>query len=739
MTDIFDITRTYSTLSIPDLLLARDQYHYQLMNKANVIATAIGYYRIRKKEHWPSRKDPHPDNSEFKDEPRTLTDSEVRPYSWPSVLVFVDQWKTEKDMVEQYDPRNIIPKTLYLPDGKCIPVCVIYAPRQLYVDSAIDPLQMEFPKNVLSGGFPLTVEVQGETRYASLGCLVTDGHITYALTNKHVAGETGTPVASMLDGTPSRIGESSGLYLGRVPFNELYPGWGGENVYVNVDIGLIKVDNTANWKTEVYKIGTMGKLADLHTGNLNLNLIGASVTGYGCYSKQITGEIQALFYRYKSMGGYEYVSEFLVGPDGEDKFTVHAGDSGTVMLYRHIDAKTKQEELMPIGVLWGQHVLTDGSKYTQSYALVNCLSVALNRLDVDLVRDWNLDIPYTWGRVGHYGIALKAIDAVDKAKYPKLYKLLSNNATIISFQEKDINKELETYKGYQKFCPLADVPDIIFKMGGAGFPKRGREKPNHYADIDLPRYSDGKSLRDLVEEDAKNLDPDVWSSYYDDVGVTTMHKGILPFRVWQIFMEMMTYIAADDELKFLTAAGILTHYVGDACQPLHSSYMSQGEILNDKGELEMYAKGVHTAYEDKMLDDNYTAILKGVDDQLPHYNKSIGHIKTGRDAGMAIFKLMCQSQDELKPEDILDTFQENGRQSSKLWDAYQKETINVMTRGAVYMARIWEAAWDQADGETKIHNTGSLDARKAEIKKLYEHHPDDFIPSFTIQQIKSVL
>ena len=76
MTDIFDITRTYSTLSIPDLLLARDQYHYQLMNKANVIATAIGYYRIRKKEHWPSRKDPHPDNSEFKDEPRTLPTSQ---------------------------------------------------------------------------------------------------------------------------------------------------------------------------------------------------------------------------------------------------------------------------------------------------------------------------------------------------------------------------------------------------------------------------------------------------------------------------------------------------------------------------------------------------------------------------------------------------------------------------------------------------------------------------------------
>jgi hypothetical protein len=737
MDDIFSITRTYSALSIQDLLSARDQYHYQLMNKENVIATAIGYYRIRKVEHWPSKTNQNPDNSKFKDDARTLANSEVRPDSWPAVLVFVNNWKTEAELKRGSDPRNIVPKTLFLPDGKSVPVCVIYAPKENYTDAEISPDQLEFPRNVIGGGFPLSVDVQDQTHYASLGCLVTDGHYTYALTNKHVVGEKGTEIYSVLGGVSRRIGESSGIQLGRVPFNQLYPGWGGENIFVNVDIGLIKVDDVNEWKTDVYQIGTMGRLTDLHTGNFNLNLIGAPVMGYGCYSKKIEGVIQALFYRYKSMGGYEYVSDFLIGPGRAGKFSVHAGDSGTVMMYQHIDPKTKKEELMPIGVLWGQHILYEnGGKKTQPYALVNCLSLALNKLDVDLVRDWNLDQPYVWGKVGHYTVALKALNAVNKTKYPKLWKILNTNAELICFKESDITKNLETYKGYQTFCPLADVADIIFKFGGTGFAKRGREKPNHYADIDLPRYSDGKSLRDLVTENTTNLDPAIWSSYYDDVETPTMNKGILPFRVWQIFKEMIGYISSGDELRFLTAAGILTHYVGDGCQPLHSSFMSQGEVLDSKGDYTMFSKNVHTAYEDKMVDAHYADILKGIDTNLSAYNKSIGAIKTGKDAGMAVFNLMCKTQDDLKPIDILNTFQKN-RKVEDLWTEHGDATIQVMSRGACYMARIWEAAWELGNGETNMKKTALLD--KTAVKNLYEKHPNDFIPSFTIDQIKTVL
>src|SRR4029079_8951718 len=80
----------FDSLSFKDLLEARDVYHIHLMNHPHVVATAIGRYRIRREDSWPDA------NGQVKqkgDGPRTLRNSEVRPYSWPAILVFVDRWE----------------------------------------------------------------------------------------------------------------------------------------------------------------------------------------------------------------------------------------------------------------------------------------------------------------------------------------------------------------------------------------------------------------------------------------------------------------------------------------------------------------------------------------------------------------------------------------------------------------------------------------------------------------------
>ena len=43
----------FSSLSLKDLIEARDVYHFHLMNKANAIGTAVGLYLIRDREAWP--------------------------------------------------------------------------------------------------------------------------------------------------------------------------------------------------------------------------------------------------------------------------------------------------------------------------------------------------------------------------------------------------------------------------------------------------------------------------------------------------------------------------------------------------------------------------------------------------------------------------------------------------------------------------------------------------------------
>src|SRR5262249_53809321 len=142
---------------------------------------------------------------------------------------------------------------------------------------------------------------------------LTDGHLVYALTNRHVAGEPGERVYSILNGERVEIGVSSKKQLRRKLFQELYPEWPGKNVYVDLDIGLIEIHDKRQWTAQVYGVGTVGNLADLSASNISLRLIGCPVRGYGCASREMYGAIHGLFYRYKAVGGFEYMADFLIG------------------------------------------------------------------------------------------------------------------------------------------------------------------------------------------------------------------------------------------------------------------------------------------------------------------------------------------------------------------------------------------------------------------------------------------
>ncbi len=105
-----------------------------LMHKKNVVATAIGRYLIRVSDPWPKgtrtrtaeRKD---DATGASREPRTLLNSELRRYSWPCVLVFVNQWVDRSKFGHgEVELEDVIPKALYLPDGRVVPVCIVLAP-----------------------------------------------------------------------------------------------------------------------------------------------------------------------------------------------------------------------------------------------------------------------------------------------------------------------------------------------------------------------------------------------------------------------------------------------------------------------------------------------------------------------------------------------------------------------------------------------------------------------------------
>src|SRR6185295_11767861 len=86
----FNQRRDFSSLAIRDLLDARDAYHVHLAHLENVVATAIGRYRIRHND--PDADVPDAWTVRGRNEPRTLGNTIVKDWSWPCVLVFVNKW-----------------------------------------------------------------------------------------------------------------------------------------------------------------------------------------------------------------------------------------------------------------------------------------------------------------------------------------------------------------------------------------------------------------------------------------------------------------------------------------------------------------------------------------------------------------------------------------------------------------------------------------------------------------------
>ena len=138
------------------------------------------------------------------------------------------------------EPENFVPNRLYLPDDRVVPTCVVCATSAPTKSAPISDDDLN--KDILGGGYPVLSDVQGQKRVGSVGCLVTDGHSVFALTNRHVAGPEGQESYMTFGGERHRVGKSVEPSVRTIRFKRAYPGWPGARSQVNLDAGLIKVD-----------------------------------------------------------------------------------------------------------------------------------------------------------------------------------------------------------------------------------------------------------------------------------------------------------------------------------------------------------------------------------------------------------------------------------------------------------------------------------------------------------------
>lgn len=539
-----------------------------------------------------------------------------------------------------------------------------------------------------------------------------------------------------------------------------------------MDAGLIDINDVNDWTAKLQDGTVMGPMLDLSAANFSMLLLGGHVRGYGASSSQwIRGEIQALFYRYKSKGGFEYVSDFFIGPltpTSEDPsppdFVTLPGDSGTLWLLEpvadknYIDGAYTPNLLRPFAIQWGANRLYSGlSRQAHGYALATCLSTVCDRLDIDIVRDWNLDQADTWGAVGHFSIASRVGKLLSSAA-PALQDLMKNNSKIISHDDQTILHDAFSRMGDLDFIPMADVPDFFWKHGHQHH-SRGSEGPNHFADMDQKRNEDGVDLLKLCE-DPNNIDPNVWNNFYSTIEdllhggpIAIEHRGLLPFRVWQIFDQMVEFVRKDKIPEFVCAAGVLTHYIGDACQPLHISYLHDGDptratkhSFNHIGGKRIGTSpvkriplgvGIHEAYEDDMVNFHRKEILDGLDNSQGVLKEE--YIASGFEAAKATIDLMRKTFNTLPPEEMLETFlvakKKDQNITDALWGRYGRGTIAAMQNGTHLLAVLWESAWIAGGGEGKECDTSTLKPEQA----MAICASTDFLRSCTILNVGQFL
>jgi hypothetical protein len=343
--------------------------------------------------------------------------------------------------------------------------------------------------------------------------------------------------------------------------------------------------------------------------------------------------------------------------------------------------------------------------------------------------------------------------ACDLVEDPKLQRLMRVNRLRVGFELEDIDANALENIDASGFVPLANVPDVVWKRSmTAGFPagRRGRENPTHYADLDEPDSS-GRTMLDRLHAPTDLL-VGAFQAYYDDLGhKQSAERGLLPFRVWQFYDKMVEAVSDRWISEFVCAAGILAHYLGDACKVLHGSRLFDGDssrkqqrtVRKRDGTLETiierFGKGVHSDYEDRMINEHTDDLMAGVDAAVGQQH-AMPPVRGGQEAGFAVVKLMRETRNRIDPMALVETYagalQGDGDASEVLWNKFGTITGDATADGCRVLAMLWESAWSQGNGQ--VIDDDLLEAIPAnELIALYSDQL--FVPSLPLDEVARVL
>src|SRR5262249_19254515 len=142
----------------------------------------------------------------------------------------------------------------------------------------------------------------------------------------------------------------------------------------------------------------------------------------------------------------------------------------------------------------------------------------------------------------------------------------------------------------------------------------------------------------------------------DGVTIADKHRGALPFRVAEMYEAMVNYAAAGDVNRFVAAGGLMAHFVGDACQPLHVSALHHGRTgTREKSD-------VNSTCETTLGAGRPVEGVDGVNRARGHRKRPTTMVTGGAAAAPRVVTLMKDTLGLIPPIEVIDAFNaETGR------------------------------------------------------------------------------
>ncbi|HVR72661.1 MAG TPA: alkaline phosphatase family protein [Vicinamibacteria bacterium] len=256
-----------------------------------------------------------------------------------------------------------------------------------------------------------------------------------------------------------------------------------------------------------------------------------------------------------------------------------------------------------------------------------------------------------WGYTGHRMVTAAAVQALP----PGLRALFAGNAEWIAEHSID--------------------PDLRRAAGDEA------EGPNHFLDLDA---FGAPPFPDL---------PRAESAHIARHGRAALERGRLPWRVGEVYGDLVRAFRDRDEARALAQASALAHYVGDAHVPLHA-------VVNYDGE-QTGQKGVHGRWEGELV-ERYRGRLE---EALAGLGASAAGdpVQVTFDALFESFReagpLLASDRAAAGARDLPHTPEDDRYDDGYYGRLFEREGDRLRRRlrqGAARLAGLWIRAWEQA-------------------------------------------